>query len=103
MASRRKTRSGGGATNKSNDVSHIIEGPGGAAEVLEVPRTKSRQHPGPSDTADADGTQHEPARPQYTPDRRLGESYQEANTHDSWRGFPRKGSQPRTGSRQSTG
>ena len=79
--SRRKVRSGGGATNRSNDMSN--EMPGRGVEVLEIPRSRSLgTRPIPEE--------EELARPKYTPDRKLGESFEESITHDSWRGFPRK-------------
>lgn len=89
--SRRKSRSGGGATNRSNDV------PADAPE----PELRTRSLPLPAVQEDL-GLHGTPANPARHPGaeyykvpvsaRGLGESFQESQTHNSWRGFPKRGS-----------
>jgi len=82
--SRRKSRAGGGSTNRSNDASR--EGPS-PADSQGVPRTKSL----PLGTyPDGDPVGSSAGRPLHTPPKTLGDSFQESATHHSWRGFPRK-------------
>lgn len=79
---RRKSRSGGGSTNRSNDATLDVP-----TDTLSVPRTKSLPLRPVSEHGDPE---RDPERPMHTPPRTLGESFQESTTHNSWRGFPRK-------------
>jgi len=84
--SRRKSRAGGGSTNRSNVASREVPSP---ADSLGVPRTKSLPlGTYPEDRGDPVGPSSE--RPLHTPPKTLGDSFQESATHQSWRGFPRK-------------
>ncbi len=97
--SRRRSRAGGGATNRSTDV------PTDAPEP--VPRSRSLPLSALSEERGAHAGAPEPdlLHPAANPDDRgfykasslalasargLGESFQESHTHHSWRGFPRR-------------
>jgi hypothetical protein len=85
----RRKRSGGGATNRSNDVAVDSPEP--------EPRTRSLPLPAVQEDLGSHGTLANPARRpanEYykVSARGLGESFQESQTHNSWRGFPKRGS-----------
>jgi hypothetical protein len=87
--SRRKLRSGGGATNRSNDVSLDAPEPELRTRSLPLPAVQEElgSHGTPANLA------RRPANDHYKVSARgLGESFQESQTHNSWRGFPKRGS-----------
>ena len=98
--SRRRSRAGGGATNRSTDVTADAPEPAPRSRSLPLPALPEEER-----GAHAGEQEFDICHPAANPDDRgfykasslarasargLGESFQESHTHHSWRGFPRR-------------